>query len=62
MIIIQMCPLTKFLINTLSRLIILELRHHQNPSARTRPQDLHVTHNDCEETQQKHYINTQLIK
>ena len=30
-----------------------------NPSPRTGPQDLLVTHNDCEENEKKHYIETQ---
>ena len=30
-----------------------------NTSPRTGPQDLLVTHNDCEENEQKHYIETQ---
>ena len=30
-----------------------------NPSPRTGPQDLLVTHYDCEEMNKKHYINMQ---
>ena len=30
-----------------------------NPSPRTGPQDLLVTHYDCEENEQKHYKNMQ---
>ena len=32
---------------------------NQNPSPQTGPQDLLVTHYDCEEKEQRHYINMQ---
>ena len=34
-------------------LVLLELTSHRNPSPRTEPQDLLVTHYGCEENQRK---------
>ena len=39
-----------FLIKTLSSLLLLEPIPLPNPSAQIRPQDLLVTHYDCEDT------------
>ena len=33
-------------------------KQHTNPSPRTGPQELLVTHYDCEENEQKHYTNS----
>ena len=49
-----------FSIEALFLLVNPESANHKNPSPRTRLQDLLVIHYDCEEPQQKHYINTQL--
>ena len=41
------------LLQTLSPFTFREQTNHKNPSPRTRPQDLLVTHYDCEENEQK---------
>ena len=40
-------------------LFLIYSEPNHNPSPRTGPQDLLVTHNYCEENQQKHYTNMQ---
>ena len=42
-----------FSCRTLSSFIFSETQNHKNPSPRTGPQDLLVTHYDCEENEQK---------
>ena len=38
-------------------LFLIYFEPNQNPSPRTGPQDLLVTHYDCEKNEQKYYIN-----
>ena len=39
-------------------LFLIFYKQHTNPSPRTGPQELLVTHYDCEENEQKHYTNS----
>ena len=57
-IIIHMCLLKVFLINTFSPLVLLEPIPHPNPSHQTRTQDLQVTIYDCEDNQQQTLHNS----
>ena len=55
--ILHMYLLTTFFLQTFSSLVLLEPTSHQNPSPQTGPQNLSVTHYDCEENEQKYAIN-----